>query len=62
MAFSGFEVDGEFTDERWVKVYIDFDRKWEAEKFFDNVDGNPEFGHELEKLVERFLDDGEERK
>jgi len=57
MAFAGYEIDNEYADEKWVKVYIDFDKEWEAEKFFENTDGNPEFGHELEQLVERFLND-----
>jgi len=61
MAFAGYEVDGEYTADEWVKIYIDFDTEDEAERFYENTDGNPEFGHELEQLVERFLNDGEER-
>ena len=60
MAFAGFEVNGDYTEEKWVKVYIDFDAKDEAERFYENTDGNPEFGHELERLVERFMS-GEEQ-
>ncbi len=51
MAYKGYEVDAEYADQGYVKIYFDFDTEHECERFAEWAEDNWD---EFNELVGKF--------